>query len=158
APARRRAVRFSRPFRLSNRWPNTIGEELPRMTPRQLLITSLAVLAAGPALAQSRATAIIEDLDAKVKGAELLEYVEPGRRIDTGGGTVVVNYLASCLRETVTGGSLVVGDKQSQVNGGKVARQEVKCEGGKLALTASQAGQSGAMAFRGKEKTGGRAT
>lgn len=121
----------------------------------------LGLLCAFPALAQKApaASAIVEDLDAKVKGAELLEYVEPGRQIDTGGGTVVLSYLESCARETVTGGKLVVGQVESTVTGGKVDRVQVKCDGGKLVLADAQAGKSGATAFRtGPKKNEGRAT
>jgi hypothetical protein len=119
------------------------------------------LLCALPAFAQKAppAAAIVEDVDAKVKGADLLEYVESGRQIDTGGGTIVLSYLESCARETITGGKLVVGQKESTVTGGKVERAEVKCDGGKLVLADAQAGKSGATAFRtGPRKAEGRAT
>ena len=122
---------------------------------------ALGLLCALPAFAQKAppAAAIVEDIDAKVKGAELLEYVESGRQIDTGGGTIVLSYLESCARETITGGKLVVGQKGSTVTGGKVERAEVKCDGGKLVLADAEAGKSGATAFRtGPRRAEGRAT
>src|SRR3546814_4539742 len=43
---------------------------------------------------------------------------------------------------------------QSRIEGGKVAREVVSCDGGKLALTAEQSAKSGTMVFR-KAPTGG---
>lgn len=132
------------------------------MTLRPVLIPVLFLLFATVASAQQKslpAAAIIEDVDAKVKGAELLEYVEPGRVIDTAGGTIVLSYLASCTRETITGGSLVVGEKESAVSGGQVKRSTVTCDGGKLVLAEAQSSKSGAMVFRdAKKRPEGRAT
>jgi hypothetical protein len=134
------------------------------MTKRAIVITA-ALLCSLPALAtlaQQKAppaAAIVEDVDGKVKGVELFEYVETGRAIDTAGGTVVLNYLASCTRETVTGGKLVIGDKESSVTGGQVQRSTVTCDGGKLVLADAQSGKSGAQVFRaGPQKREGRAT
>jgi len=123
------------------------------MTMRQLLLLLLPTLAcaatAAPVLAQPLApVAIVEDVDPAVKGVALLDYVESGKRIDLGRGSIVLDYLASCTRETVTGGSLVVGDSQSTVTGGQVKRDTVTCDGGKLALADPQASKSGAMVFR----------
>jgi hypothetical protein len=132
------------------------------MTMRAIAMLASALLCGLPALAQQKAApaaAIVEDVDSKVKGVDLLEYVEVGRAIDTGGGTVVLNYLASCTRETVTGGKLVVGDKESAVTGGKVDRSTVTCDGGKLVLAEAQSGKSGAQVFRNNPKQReGRAT
>src|SRR3546814_9627266 len=43
---------------------------------------------------------------------------------------------------------------QSRIEGGKVAREVVSCDGGKLALTAEQSAKSGTMVLR-KAPTGG---
>lgn len=132
------------------------------MTTRLLVIAAFAVLVVLPAAAQRKAppaAAIVEDLDARVKGAELLAYVETGHRIDASGGTVVLNYLASCVRETITGGTLVVGERESTVTGGQVKRDTLAaCDSGKLVLRESEGGKSGAMVFRKGGNQQGRAT
>ena len=51
------------------------------------------------------------------------------------------------LSETITGGMVMVGTKQSDVQGGKVKRTKVMCDGN-IALTESQANQSAGTSFR----------
>jgi hypothetical protein len=64
--------------------------------------------------------------------------------------TLILDYLHSCIRETITGSSLVVGAEQSAVHGGKVVRETVACDGGQLQLTADQAQKSETIVFRTK--------
>src|SRR3546814_1870446 len=116
--------------------------------------SDLLALLAAPAVAADP-TALVEDVSATAAGVEFMDYVAAGRVIHLGtGGTLVLSYLKSCVRETVTGGSVTVGIDQSRIEGGKVAREVVSCDGGKLALTAEQSAKSGTMVFR-KAPTGG---
>ena len=99
-------------------------------------------VAAGPA-------AIVEDVGPTVSGVAFMDYVEAGRVIHLGGdGTVALGYLRSCLRETITGGTVTVGGEQSVVEGGSVVRERVECDGGRLELTAEQAGKSAVLVLR----------
>jgi hypothetical protein len=108
---------------------------------------ALALLA-GPAVAADP-VALVEDIAAKGAGVEFMDYVAAGRVIPLGaGGSLVLSYLRSCVRETVTGGTVTVGIDQSKVAGGKVSREVVSCDGGKLALTTEQSAKSGTMVFR----------
>lgn len=108
-----------------------------------------AALAAAPALAGP--SAIVEDIKGKVEKLDVMDYVEPGQVVPLKAGDVLVlGYLKSCVRETISGGKVTVGAEQSQVEGGKVERAKFACDGGKLQLTAEQAGKSGAMVFRKK--------
>ena len=61
---------------------------------------------------------------------------------------LVLSYLKSCEHETITGGTVTVGTERSDVQGGQVVRAKVPCDGGKMRLTAEQASQSAASAFR----------
>ena len=100
------------------------------------------------ASAQSPA-AVVEDLTGNVPGVAFMDYVDPGQVIRLGGqDRIVLGYLKSCWRETITGGTVTVGAEQSEVAGGEVARAKVACEGGKMMLSAELAGKSGAMVFR----------
>lgn len=100
------------------------------------------------ALAQAP-VALVEDINAKNAGVDFMDYVSAGKEIKLAGGeTLTLSYLKSCIRETIAGGTVTVGTEQSTVAGGKVERQTVKCDGGKLALTADQSAKSGAMVFR----------
>jgi hypothetical protein len=114
----------------------------------------LAVLAAPLAAAGAAAagpSAIVEDVKGKIDKLDVMDYVEPGQVVQLKAGDVLVlSYLKSCLRETISGGKVTVGAEQSQIDGGKVERAKFACDGGKLQLTAEQAGKSGAMVFRKK--------
>jgi len=100
------------------------------------------------ASAQSPA-AVVEELAGNVSGVAFMDYVEPGQVIRLGAhDRIVLGYLKSCARETITGGTVTIGPDQSEVVGGEVARAKVGCEGGKMMLSAELAGKSGAMVFR----------
>src|SRR5215467_2173014 len=100
------------------------------------------------ASAQSPA-AVVEDLAGAVPGVQFMDYVDPGQVIRLGDhDRIVLGYLNSCWRETISGGTVTVGNEQSEVAGGEVARAKVACEGGKMMLSSELAGKSGAMVFR----------
>jgi hypothetical protein len=100
------------------------------------------------ASAQSPA-AVVEELAGNVPGVAFMDYVDPGQVIRLGAhDRIVLGYLKSCARETITGGTVTVGPDQSEVAGGEVARTKVACDGGKMMLSAELAGKSGAMVFR----------
>ena len=94
--------------------------------------------------------ALVEDVTGKSAGVEFMDYVLPGRVLKLAAGDqLVLGYLRSCWRETISGGTVTVGLEQSEVaGGGTVRRQKVQCDGGRMRLTQSQAQQSGAMVFR----------
>jgi hypothetical protein len=100
------------------------------------------------ASAQSPA-AVVEEVQGSVPGVQFMDYVDPGQVIRLGAhDRIVLGYLKSCWRETISGGTVTVGNEQSEVAGGEVARTRVACEGGKMMLSAELAGKSGAMVFR----------
>src|SRR5262249_30042865 len=110
-----------------------------------------------PASAQAP-SAVVEEVGAGVAGVQFMDYVEPGQIIRLGAADrLVLGYLKSCWRETITGGTVTVGTEQSQVAGGEVARAQVQSEGGKMMLSAQLAGKSGAMVFRQAPKQGPKA-
>jgi hypothetical protein len=96
-------------------------------------------------------SALVEAITGIVAGAELLDYVSPGQVIQLGNsGIVVLSYLDSCLRETITGGEVTVGMRSSQVKGGKVNREKPQCSSGEVSDSRSL-GSAGAV-FRGRPK------
>ena len=100
------------------------------------------------ASAQSPA-AVVEEIQGSVPGIQFVDYVDPGQVIRLGAhDRIMLGYLKSCWRETISGGTVTVGPEQSEVAGGEVARAKVACEGGKMMLSAELAGKSGAMVFR----------
>jgi hypothetical protein len=112
------------------------------------LVLQVAGMLAPPASAQSPA-AVVEEIGGSVAGVQFMDYVDPGQVIRLGAHErIVLGYLKSCWRETISGGTVTVGTEQSEVAGGDVARAKVACEGGKMMLSAELAGKSGAMVFR----------
>lgn len=109
---------------------------------------------AGPALAQQKAAAVVEDLSPSVAGIEVFDFLETGRVIKLpANGKITLGYMQSCLRETITGGTITIGAQSSTVSDGKVQQEQLKCAAN-LALGSSQAGKSGAMVFRRGPGTG----
>jgi hypothetical protein len=94
--------------------------------------------------------AVVEDVNGTPAGVEFMDYVAAGKVIRLGPrDTIVLGYLKSCWRETITGGMVTVGTEQSDVQHGKVERNQVKCDGGGMQLSAAQAVQSAGNVSRG---------
>ncbi|RAI37814.1 hypothetical protein [Rhodoplanes roseus] len=93
--------------------------------------------------------AVVEEVKGKASGLEFMDYVEAGRVIKLGPkDTIVLGYLKSCLRETVTGGTVVVGAEQSKVHLGTIESIKVECDAA-AQLGERQAAESAATVFRG---------
>ena len=93
--------------------------------------------------------AVIEEITGTPAGVEFMDYVEAGKVIRLKAkDSVVLSYMKSCVRESITGGTIVVGAEHSEVDGGKVVRTTVKCDAGSTLLSARQANQFAGMVFR----------
>jgi hypothetical protein len=110
----------------------------------------LALAAASPVWAQApQPAALVEDVSAGMAGIGAFDYVSAGKRIELGSaGKLTLAYLASCVEETIAGGSVTVGAEQSAIAGGTVQRRTVACAGKTMQLTAEQSGKSGGLVFR----------
>jgi hypothetical protein len=94
-------------------------------------------------------SALVEDVKSDAAGVEFMDYVGARQVIQLGPQDVLVlSYLKSCEHETITGGLVTVGTDRSDVQGGQVIRTKVACDGGRMRLSAQQANQSAASAFR----------
>ncbi|MGE3935489.1 MAG: hypothetical protein AB7F67_19670, partial [Rhodospirillaceae bacterium] len=91
------------------------------------LAAALLLAAAPPAAAQAPdPVAVVEEISDPSVGIEPFEFLLEGRVIALSAGTVaVIGYLQSCVRETVTASTILVGERQSQVSGGTVEREKV---------------------------------
>jgi hypothetical protein len=91
----------------------------------------------------------VEDVTGRSAEVEFMDDVGPGQVIQLGASDVLVlSYLKSCEHETITGGTVTIGAQRSEVQGGKVVRAKVACDGGNMHLSAAQANASAASAFR----------
>jgi hypothetical protein len=119
-----------------------------------VLPAALVGLSAAAAMAAD-SVALVEDVSGTSAGVEFMDYVAAGREIRLGAeDRLVLDYLRSCWRETITGGTVTVGAEQSVLKGGTISRDKVECDGGKMRLTADQAAKSVVVVFRAPPKPG----
>jgi hypothetical protein len=94
--------------------------------------------------------AVVEEVKGKPPGVEFMDYVAAGQVIKLGPkDTIVLGYMKSCWRETIAGGTVVVGAEQSMVHQSDIQRVKVDCDGRGQQLTDRQARESAATVFRG---------
>lgn len=102
------------------------------INPCAAAIATVLVAAAAPAalLAQGKPAAMVEEVkNAPGAGVEFTDYVFPGQRIQLGPrGELKLSYLASCRSETIRGGTVTIGENQSNVAGGRVDGVEKPCD------------------------------
>jgi hypothetical protein len=125
------------------------------MALKTLVVLTVASVAAVASQAAARApaplvpTALVEDVKSATAEVEFMDYVGNRQVIKLEPSDVLVlSYLKSCEHETITGGTVAVGTERSEVQGGQVVRTKVPCDGGNIQLSAQQASQSAASAFR----------
>ena len=94
--------------------------------------------------------AVVEDVQGKVTGAEFMDYVAPGAVIKLGpGSTVVLGYMKSCWRETITGvGTVIVGSEESMVHLSEVKAGKVQCDSSRSKLVDREVRESAATIVR----------
>ena len=94
--------------------------------------------------------AVVEDVQGKVTGAEVMDYVVPGQVIKLGvGGMVVLGYMKSCWRETISGiGTVIVGTEQSAVHLAEFKADKVACDPSQSQHVGREVGESAAAVVR----------
>jgi hypothetical protein len=94
-------------------------------------------------------TAIVEEVQGNPPDVEMMDLVRAGTVIQLGSSdTIVLNYLKSCQREIITGATITVGAEQSKVEGGKVTREKVAWDCGRMKLTRELLAKGGGAIFR----------
>jgi len=95
--------------------------------------------------------AIVEDASGTASGLRQMELLEVGRVITLSGNeTLILGYLRSCVRETITGGHITIGEDESTVIDGSRQTEEVDCDGGTVARSNSNA-VAGAVFRKGRK-------
>jgi hypothetical protein len=119
-----------------------------------LLACAASLLAAAPGWAGDP-VAMVEDVSGSPAGIQPMDYLAAAQVIHLRAQDgVIIDYLHSCVRETIEGGEVTIGADQSTVTGGTIKREKVECDGGALKLTADQAAKSGVVVFRKPPKPG----
>src|SRR5215475_1295909 len=122
------------------------------MALRALVIVAAGLAVAPSALAKAPAplvpTALVEDVKSPTADIEFMDYVGTGQVIKLQPGDVLVlSYLKSCEHETITGGTVHIGSDKSDVEGGRIVRTKVPCNGRNMKLSPAQANASAASSF-----------
>ena len=103
-----------------------------------LAITGLIALTSDAA-ADPIEVALVESANGNSLSVKSMDYVRAGQIIRLGArDTIVLTYMNSCLRETITGGTITIGLDWSGVQSGEVQRMPGQCDSGKMVLTGVQ--------------------
>jgi hypothetical protein len=118
------------------------------------LITTLSVVLAALAVPTvafaADPVALIEEAPDNRDDIVFMDFAYSGTHYTLSAGeTLVLGYMSSCVRETITGGTVVVGAEQSEVTGGKVSRETVTCDNKVMDLASNDATEAGVAVFRG---------
>jgi hypothetical protein len=91
---------------------------------------------AGSASAQTP-VAVVEEVQGKVTGADFMDYVVKGKTIKLGpDSSLVLSYMKSCRRETITGvGTVIVGTDESMVHLAEVNATKTPCDSAQMHAT-----------------------
>src|ERR1700759_950539 len=97
---------------------------------KHVFATALALLGFTGVAAAQGPVAVVEEVQGKVTGVEFMDYLAPGKVIKLGpDSTVVIGYMKSCWRETITGiGTVIIGQEQSMVHLGEIKSTKVDCD------------------------------
>jgi hypothetical protein len=114
-----------------------------------LVLAGSVAFASVAAAADPFEVAVVESISGNASGVEFMDYLRLGQVIRLGPHeTIVLTYKASCVRETITGGTVTIGTDRSQVQSGEVKRFVGQCGAGKMELTGTQSAIAG-RTFRG---------
>jgi len=122
---------------------------------KRSIAVCLGLLAlASPAAADSP-VAVVEDVQGKVTGAEFMDYVTPKAVIKIGdGGSVILSYLKSCRRETISGaGTVIVGTEESAVHLAEVKAEKTNCDPNQANATTRETSGVAATVLRSVDNT-----
>src|SRR5947207_14069779 len=105
-----------------------------------LLAAGCALMIASAAAAAPVEVALVEGLSGGSSSVDFMDYLQAGQVIRLAPrDTLVLTYMTSCIRETITGGTVTIGNDSSEVQSGQVVRMRGQCGVGKMVLTAAQA-------------------
>src|ERR1700752_2287814 len=117
---------------------------------KRSIAVCLGLMAVASPAAAEAPVAVVEDVKGKVTGAEFMDYVTPKAVIKIGdGGSVVLSYLKSCRRETISGtGTVVVGTEESAVHLAEVRAEKTNCDSNQANVTTRETSGVAATVLR----------
>jgi hypothetical protein len=131
---------------------NLLSRFLARTAGCALVLAGVVAFASVATAADPADVALVESISGNSSGVEFMDYLHLGQVVRLGTHeTIVLSYKASCVRETITGGTVTIGIDRSQVQSGEVKRFVGQCGAGKMEPTGTQS----AIAVAGRTFRGG---
>jgi hypothetical protein len=128
---------------------NLLSRFLARTAGCALVLAGVMAFASVATAADPADVALVESISGNSSGVEFMDYLRPGQVIRLAPHeTIVLSYMTSCVRETITGGTVSIGIDRSQVQSGEVRRTAGECDVGKMVLTGAHS-DIGGRTFRG---------
>jgi hypothetical protein len=117
---------------------------------KAILIAVTALIGSTGAAVAESPVALVEELQGKVTGAEFMDYVTPGQVIKIGpGGSIVLSYLKSCRRETISGiGTVIVGSDASRIHLSDLKDETTACDASHAHATVRETSEAAATIVR----------
>jgi hypothetical protein len=97
---------------------------------KKAVVLLVGVMGFATAATAQSPVAVVEEVQGSVTGAEFMDYVVPGKVIKLGSGaSVVIGYMKSCRRESISGtGTVIVGQDESKVHLAEVEGSKTECD------------------------------
>lgn len=119
------------------------------MRREKLIFFMAALLIPGGLASAGQPVAIVEEVRGPEIGVQQMDLLEEGRVIKLHAGTTLkLGYLRSCIRETVTSGSVTVGKDRSEVKNGLREEELVDCDGGQVIKSSKRGAEVAGAVFR----------
>jgi hypothetical protein len=118
---------------------------------KEIIVAAFFVLAGlATSAGAEQPVAVVEEVHGKVTGAEFMDYVTPKTVIKLGPtGSIVLSYMTSCRRETITGiGAVIVGTDESMVQFADVKSERMACDSSRSHETTRETSEVAATVLR----------
>src|SRR6202161_678492 len=117
---------------------------------KRTIAICVVLLATVVTAAAESPVAIVEDLQSKVTGAELMDYLSPKMVIKLGANSsIVISYLNSCRREKIDGiGTVIIGTDESLVHLASVKDEKTECDPSHAHATTQETSEVAATVVR----------
>ena len=117
---------------------------------KRAIAVCVGLLATVVTAAAEQPVAIVEEVQGKVTGAELMDYLTPKTVIKLGAdSSIVISYLNSCRREKIDGiGTVVIGADESLVHLASVKNEKTECDASHAHATTRETSEVAATIVR----------
>ena len=115
----------------------------------RILAASTLLLCAAEFARAGDIAAVVEEVSGPHVTVKPMDLLEAGHVVDlSDGGTIVLGYLLSCIRETIKGGKVTIGSEESVIDHGIRSVEEVDCDGGRAVRSNNEASDVAGAVFR----------